>query len=232
MKLSIKITGIDELKKGLSDIKQKAVPYAIISALNSCAYGTMQQEQREIEDSFDRPTPFVKKGIIYTKASPGNLTSSIRIAGEMDRIDVARVLTPHIAGGPREIKKSERRLRRFGFMLNDQYITPGPGARLDRYGNISGPDMHRILSAVSAYQEKGYRGKKSSRPGKYYFIQNVGIFQRRGTETIPVIFFTRAPRYEKDRFLFYRTAELYFERNIHRELDSAWKRAMTMQTAR
>jgi len=235
MQVRVSIKGLKELGKGLTELQQRQIPFALSVALNKAAYGSRQAAVREIADSFDRPTPVIKKGVLYTKSDKRRLVAAVYVPEETRRgVNVSRILRPHIYGGHRRIvKASERRLRRFGFMGPSQWVVPGPGAPLDRYGNISARNMKKILAEVSSFQEAGYNVPKRSRRNRYYFIPRVGIFKRTGkNNSIPVLFFTdKKPRYEK-RFDFHYAVGLHFEKFFTGHLSSAWSFALATARAK
>lgn len=233
--MQIKIEGLDDLKKSLG-YYGKQLPFALSKALNDTVYGAREALTREIKDSFDHPTPVVQKGVLYTKATKHHLAAEIYLSrGETGGVDIESILTPHIRGGRRILKASERRLRRFGFMGNDQWLTPGPGAPLDRYGNISASNMSRILGQLQAFQEAGYNRQRKQRRtksiGTLYWIARVGVFRRIGpNQSIPVLFFTnKAPHYEK-RFDFFFVVRTHIEKNFHKNFQAALQYAI--RTAR
>lgn len=223
--MNLTIKGLDKLEQRLNEIAKKKLPYAVASALSSTAYGGMEASRKELKDSFDRPTPWVLRSPRYEKAEPSSLGARVYLTDA-----VRDILAPHISGGPRvTVKASERRLRRFGFMGADQYITPGPAAPLDRYGNISGPNMSKILSYIKSYQESGYTGKKQARAARdYYFVPRVGVFKRaRGQkgQGQPVLFFSRRPQYEQ-RFDFHYALSRHVARTFPVEFQNAWARQL------
>jgi len=232
--MEIKIEGLVELKDKLGKYG-KQLPFALSKALNDTLYGAHQAVAREIRDSFDMPMPVIQKGVRYTKADKRNLAVTIYLArGEGNDLDVESILRPHILGGKRLVKASERRLRRFGFMGSDQWIVPGPGAPLDRYGNISAANMARILGQIQSYQEAGYNKtkiRKTKAVGSVYAVPRVGVFRRTGPQSsIPVLFFTSAPQYESNRFDFYYVARKYAEKNFPKHFSKAMEYAI--KTAR
>lgn len=231
MNLRTEIRGIKDLQKGLDDLKKRQIPYALARALNDTAYGAMMQERKEIADSFDRPTSFVQRGVLYVKATAQKLASFVRVSDERDRMNVSRVLAPHVYGGGRGIKASERRMRTTGTMGSGQFMVPGPGAPVDRYGNISGGQMQRILGFAQQYFESGFNRTKKT--AGHYIIPYVGIFKRVGKNaSVPVLLFTyKAPQYEK-RFAFHDAAQVFFDKNFLPNMNKAWNAALTTSIAR
>jgi hypothetical protein len=231
MNMRTEIRGLGELQKGLDDLKKKQIPYALARALNDSAYGAMMNERKEIADSFDRPTPFAQRGVLYVKATAQKLASFVRVSDKRDRMDVSRVLAPHVYGGGRGIKASERRLMRTGAMGSGQWVVPGPGAPVDKYGNISGGQMQRILGFAQQYFESGFN--KTRKTAGHYVIPYVGIFKRTGkNKSVPVLFFTHsAPQYEK-RFAFHDAARFFFDKNFLPNMNKAWNETITASLAR
>jgi hypothetical protein len=231
--IKTEIRGLKEFRDRMQGLARKQIPYALASALNNTAYGTMVEERKEIADSFQAPTPFVTRGVLYEKASTARLVAFVRISGERDKLDVRRVLAPHVFGGSRGVKASEQRLRRTGAMGSGQWMVPGPGAPKDRYGNIPGGQMQRILGFIRQYQESGYNVTKAT--GGHYLIPFVGVFKRTGRNkraSIPVLHFTyRQPHYER-RFAFHDAARLHFEKNFTANMNKAWNYALTSSIAR
>lgn len=210
------------------------LPRIMANSINDTVIGARVAVQKEIEDSFDRPTPFIKRGVMFEKATPAKLSGSVYLTGSEQGSKIASILRPHISGGIRNIKASERRLRRFGFMGDDQYLVPGPGAPLDRYGNISGANMTRILSQIQAFSEAGYtanakiRGmtwKRYKQLGSLYVITRVGVFsyQGKGRQGVPILFFARQPQYGSGRFLFHETIIKYVKENWAQNFTANYK---------
>lgn len=233
--MAVGIKGIERLRSQLTGIAKEQLPFAVSKAINDTLYGAQQASKREIKDVFDLPTPAIVNSVRYDKADKRKLNARIYITDDSRGVNAAAVLYPHVFGGDRTIKASERRLRRFGFMGPDQWLTPGPGAPLDRYKNISGRNMAAILGQLRAYQEAGYNKpavKKSRAIGTLYWIQRVGVFRRTGTNSsIPVLFFTnKKPVYEAKRFDFHYVVQNYFKKHFSANFQRAWNYAM--KTAR
>ncbi len=243
--MKIHITGIKEVISRLDQLGVRA-RFAAAKALNETAYSVMTEERKEIADSFDRPVPIVQKSVLFKKANPDELTASIYIPGEESTtFNISSVLSPHIKGGGRISKASEKMLRRAGVLGNDQYVVPGSGVALDQYGNIPGPAMVKILSAAGLFGETGYVMNQTARSRKrnkgamrgVYCIPFVGIFQhtastgsgnrrwatKYGGAGTPLILFVRRPRYEAGRFDFYGTAKQAIKTHLPAKLRAALK---------
>ena len=123
MKIEVETKGFKELEKFLGNLT-KQVPFAAATALNKTARSIKKALAVEMEKTFDRPTPFIKNAVYTDPASKKDLKAAIGI-----KDDAQRILAPHVHGGKRSMKRSEK--------LLNHYWTPGRGARLNKYGNIS-----------------------------------------------------------------------------------------------
>lgn len=204
--MRIKVKGMDKVISRLDTLGVRT-KFAAAKALNEAAYATMMAERKEIKDSFTGPVPYIQRGVRMTNATNDNLSAKVYLPGEEADVNVSGILSPHIKGGGRRIvKASERRLRAGGFMRQDQYIVPGPGAPRDKNGNIPAGQMQRILGYLKAYSRNSGFNKTKSTNG-YYWIYGVGVFKRAKGQTgqgVPVLFFVDRPQYEAERFDFYR----------------------------
>jgi hypothetical protein len=242
MNFKIELTGLKEFQESLSDMAKTKIPTALANASNATVYGARAAEQQSMQSSFDRPTPFVLRNVLYQKAVPERLVAEVRIAGEDDwgmssaAYKTSGIIGPHITGGPRNIKASEKSLRRLGVLGPSQFVTPGPGAKRDQYGNIAGPEMVRILSGASVAESAAgflmnisYKSRKRNKKayGDIFCIPYKGIFRRMGPNSIiPVLFFTSsAPQYRK-RFDFYGAFKSYVQENFLKNLLQAWGSVM------
>jgi hypothetical protein len=180
---------------------------------------------------FDRPTPFTLKAFNVYRSDRRTLTASVRLK-DSPKLGEKHFLIPQILGGSRDLKRSERWLRGSGILPPGKFIRPGPGARLNSYGNISGPQMVQILSVLKAFPETGYqmniteRSKKRNKKPRNFFVLRksgspTGVFERRGGALRPVLTFIGRPQYRR-RFNFYNVAEA----TVHQHLNSYIRQAL------
>jgi len=225
--MNLTITGIKELRENLNNAAREKLPSAVSSAINTTLRGAMQDQKKEIKDSFPTATPFILSSVLYEKSGKETLTGRIYISSEQKRKEgtptPSQVLAPHVSGGIRSIKRSERSLRRIGVLGPNQFIVPGPQAPVDQYGNIPGPQMVKILSAAGLFNESGFlmnqtegSGRKKGFAEKAYCVPFVGIFWRvTAKTTYPVLFFTNSPpQYEAESYDFYYSVKSYFNKNF------------------
>lgn len=242
----ITVKGLDKLKEKLGAAAAARIRRAAAVAINRTLYGAAEAEKRELRDSIDRPTPRIVNSIRYEKASPENLSSArVYISddpfGMKSHLSPADVLRPHIQGGGRMRKSSERGLT--------SYLVPTSHVPRDAYGNVPGPYMNKVLSAAGlserwaghmSNQTAVSRKRNKSALRGVYVIPGVGIFQhtaslgdatgqrrrwatKHGGPSVPLFFFTRQPQYEK-RYDFGWAVKRYFEENFRKNFADAWNR--------
>ena len=211
--ISVDTSGLRETLRGL---RSDQIPYAMQLAVNDLAKDTIRVERIEMQDSFDRPTPFVLRGLRVAKwASKQDPTAAIWFKDVFGKFGeaVENTLRPQIEGGPRAPKSTEVRLRRLGLLVQDEWLSPGGSARLNAYGNVSGAAHVQMLSYFRAFWEAGYNanrraGASASRRGKRFFVQKVGgsrgIFEVTGKGRARLVWYIakRRPTY-RERFDFF-----------------------------
>lgn len=222
----------------LDRVAKKNLPFAASQATNRLARQVITDEQEEMARVFDRPVPYTLKAFAWKKATKRSMSAEI-FAREFSGKGTPgwKYLTPETFGGTRRMKRFERALQaKFG----TGFSTPGRGASLNQYGNISSGDVTRILSALGAFGESGYRAnRKGLSPrqrgargegGQYrkaqYFIGDVGhdgtmkaIYQIVGSgQVVPVVVFpTKRPTY-RARLPYRQVAARSIARNADRFL--------------
>ncbi len=200
IKIQIKLEGYEDLKKMLDYLEPRRAKKALAIILNRTGKQVRIELQEEMKRVFDNPTPWTLRGIYHKTASVNDLTHKVGLKDDtlgLKGTPAAKYLAPNIFGGPRNKKRYEVRFERAGILGHDEYTVPGPGVRLNRYGNISQGMIVKMLSAVSAFNEGGYNAN-SPGLGRMFAIPHTGIFKRTGKRTIkPMLFFTaRRPDYE------------------------------------
>lgn len=209
--ISVDTRGLDATLEGF---RKDQLPYAKKEAINALAKDTIRAEQVEMFDVFERPTPFVIRGLRVAKhAKKTDPTAAIWFKDVFGRFGeaVEDVLRPQIEGGGRNQKSTERRLRKAGVLRPNEWLI---GVAVNAAGNVPGPEHQRVLSYFRAYHESGFTanraaGAAGSRAGYRYHIQPAGsgraIYRVRGKRGKPKMIFyitTDAPTY-RTRFDFY-----------------------------
>lgn len=165
----------------------KAVPGAVVTAINKTGFAVLDALTAEMPRSFDRPTPYTLRSLYVQKATASHLAATIRPKGdgyEGKGTPAAKYLGPEIFGGARNVKRSERALRIMGVLPVGMITVPGSGATFDAFGNQSVGEIRQILSFFkSAEMTMGYtanmtdktrarlaRGTKKRGFGYSYFV--------------------------------------------------------------
>lgn len=181
--------------------------------VNAAAYGALDDVREEMRKQFDRPTPWVLRGPYVVPARDGDQFGGIEarvawreFAGKS--IPAEKSLRAQIEGGPRRLKRFERAI---GLPAN-RVAVPGKWAPLDAYGNIPGPFIVQVLSALRLFGESGFRanrreGAKLRKGQSQFFMIRPGAEDRRfqpgiyrvaqevGGAPLLVIAFVRAANY-------------------------------------
>lgn len=165
----------------LSDLQKKHLPKAQMNAANHLGAVTHTILRKEMEESFDRPTPYTLKGLDWKRATTDRPLVRIWIDefGKGKGGRPAEYLAPQIEGGVRRHKRFEGALRAKGLMPANGFAVPGAQAPLDAYGNVPGPFIVRMLSDLQAFGEQGYRAnRRGERKGRkktnYFFVPAKG----------------------------------------------------------
>lgn len=234
---------IQALMATLSDLEKRQLPFAVQTALNLTADELRTAYQREMRDSFDRPTPYTLRGVRVRYATKKSMDAEVRLQDAGGRNRPSQYLRPEVEGGPRRMKAYEIQLGR-------RYTVPGKEMARDRYGNLQGGIITRALSqmgllrggvtqrtsqdqaeAAAKLQKRRKSLGKSGKP--VYFVGRPGggrlpegLWERRKIgqywETRPVLIFldqapTYAPRLEWE-FTAQHVHRTHFETNFRQAL--------------
>ncbi len=216
-----KLTGIEEAKKLVSSALHRA---ALSKAVFNTSHDARKATIDEMKEVFDRPTPYVIRGV---KAKVQGLEADIGFEEFPVGKSPAEIVYPHVEGGGRPMKRSEKYLR--------TYWVPGKGATLNQYGNIPGSMITQILSQLGKFPEVGYlanitarsKKRKKGRIRNFFIVGpgntglRPGIWERiSGGRVKPILIFVQNPTYHK-RFRFYDVVKKIIEHNIQKRYDEA-----------
>lgn len=171
MQITLKIEGLETVKKQLAALSSTQTTQACAKAINDTAFQVRRAMQAEITRVFDRPTPYILRSPKFTSATPENLTSVVSPTVSPTYyggkgIDPQKILKAQADGGRRRDKRSEVALRRVGILPNGYQTAaptnPYPGT-VDAYGNIKGSTITQLISYFQAFGEQGYRANASAR---------------------------------------------------------------------
>lgn len=240
-----KITGAD-LDDALASLKQLGpalAARALADALNHTANQARKALRAEMEDVFDRPTPWVLNSIFMQNATTKIPEAALyvkdgKLGGKGRGFD--EWFKPQVDGGSRLTKGSEKMLREMGILQPGYFIVPAAGARLDASGGMSRGHMTQILSGLRAYNKSGSdhnatESRRSLRAGHgtaFFVIRRgkraIGIAERRGKSMAMVLAFVKRPAYQ-ERFQFYDVVRRFAENDalIETNLNKAVTDALT-----
>lgn len=233
-------SNIRDVLKGMESIRRDQVPFATALALTRTAQDVKAAEVDEMRKVFDRPTPYALNSLFIKPATKSNLSAAVWVKDDVSKGTPAeKFILPEVEGGERRHKHFELALIRAGLMPSDMYAVPGDRIELDRYGNISGPLIEQILSALGAadtvsghMSNRTMRSRKRRGPRPEYFVGRpgngkgpLGIWQRVGRGARPIIIFVKHPAY-RPRFNFWAIAERVTEARFKPNFATAYNQAI------
>lgn len=220
-----------EVIKWLDNIQHKELPFAKSLMLNYCAQDIKAAEIVEMKKVFDRPTPYTLNSLMITPATKTKPRAAVWFKDQ-----AVRFMLPHIEGGTREQKRSEKWLSSSGAMGVNRYWIPATRVQ-NKYGNITGGRITQIMSALHAGPDvTAYRtarsAKRKKNPPEYVPILrkswlHPGVYQRYARGRIkPVLLFAPNVTYRR-RFDFFGVAEKTLNAVFERNWDRAWSYTMS-----
>lgn len=165
----------------------KQMRFAMARALTQTAVAARKDLQDAMRSKFDRPTPYTIRSTRYARATRDNLTATVYIDGSLRgkvAASPAEILAHQFSGGTRRRKRLEQWLARAGLISSSEYVVPGAGARMDRYGNMSRGQVQQVLSQLragpdpAAYASKSRRSRRSVRRAGRIFWSRGGHLAR------------------------------------------------------
>jgi hypothetical protein len=250
--ISIKTQGFTELARELQDMS-KQVNFASAVAVTRTAFLARQGIYREMEEVFDRPTPYTMRSLYSTRATPTSQQAEVSFKDFARKGTRAKqYLGPEVYGGPRGAKRFEIALRNADVtslaqkrMPSDRFALPSKYMRLDPYGNAPRGLITQILSRLRAANDVTQRRSESARSARKriredYFVGRpgggrlpFGIYQRAtfafGSSVRPIFLFGKQPVYRK-RLPFFEVAQGVADQELTRQFSIAFDEAM--RTAR
>ncbi|MBC7280023.1 hypothetical protein [Hoeflea sp.] len=244
--------GLSEFDKATFDLEHKQLPYAMMLALNDTAKGARKAVQVQMGKSFDRPTPFAKRGVVYEQATKDKLDARVVIYGSKTPhggLPAAYFLGPQVDGGQRRLKAFEVQLKDRGLLPEGHVVVPAERTKLDRYGNVSQGQLNRIMSGLKidyrgagatrvASTKKGKAKRARGSRGGVYFVPGPGSHLAPGVwlelgfpyrAIFPVLMFVKQGGYVK-RLPFHRVVGEYSAQHLPKNFTRGWNRAL--RTAR
>lgn len=173
--LTVRIEGMEELKRTLNDMGRKQVPFAAAKAITQTAKSVERKLQANMAGAFKSASPFVKRATFSTSATKANLTATAGLKDQKPSGGTAPavLLKEHFTGGLRGNKPFEKAIMALGGLPRGWRAVPGSGIKLDSYGNPSRKEIGEMLGSLRTRMQvfKG-RGKKMAMVG--FFVVPVG----------------------------------------------------------
>lgn len=245
-------TNAEDVSRRFSNIRARAAPYAIARGLTMTARAILNQNRRNMQRVFDRPTKFTLNAFETIEATKTRHVAIVRfkLFGQTSSgFGSEAYLAPQEFGGGRRAKRFELRLRRRGILGANEFAVPARGARLDRYGNFPGSTLTQILSQLQAFNTAGFNANQTEqgrkrriklgktqffgvRTGASAFLPG-GVYRRTGRKTgkkgQPIV--PRGAKAElifvkqpfyRPRLRFYDTAKLVYRNRIAKNIEESF----------
>ena len=123
--------------RALNKIQKKQIPFAIALALTRTATGARKKLVKEMSVYFDRPTPYTKQAVWFTKAKKSRLYADVYI-----RQKQWQYLQYQVAGGIRPPKRK-------AIAVPTRNLTDR-----NRYGNMRKTQLQRIINHPDTFSGK------------------------------------------------------------------------------
>lgn len=147
-----------KLEAKLSRLEKQALPAATVKTVNALAFDSRLTTQKYMGLVFDRPTPFMLRGVQVHKATPQLPVSEVFMRNDAAKgTPPTKVLRATSRGIQRRQKRAEVSLYKAGLLGVNEGWVPGDDMKLDRYGNVSAAKVRQMLSQVRAFSEVGYK---------------------------------------------------------------------------
>lgn len=169
MQIDARFDGMQALLDNLGR-HARQIPYATMLAINWTAATTQKATEVAMRHDFDRPTPFVMRGLFIGYATKTSLAAEVRVKDDplgWANHSLAEKIGQQFAGGVGRLRgRMENAFERNGYISAGEYLIPGPDATLDRYGNLSGGQINRIYAALRLFRDAAQNPTDSRRSRK------------------------------------------------------------------
>lgn len=119
--------------KGFSDVRRRQIPFATSLALTATAGHVGIAWQEEIEDTFDRPTPWTVRSVAIAPARKSNLVAIVYV-----KDIAAEYLAPYVDGGVHSLGGKRG-------LLSPKNV------RLNQYGNLTRNRMGQLKGRADVF---------------------------------------------------------------------------------
>lgn len=219
----------------MPDIIRKVVTGAISETVDDLH----TRQTMEMKQVFNNPTPYVMRGL--KKRYPGGkYGQGVTKAGTyFEFFPVGKspedIVKPHVFGGRRSQKRSERRLAGLGLMPAGDFTTMGRDYPKNSSGDISGARYTQLLHQLGGLSEYARsampKNRQKNRKGTsyYYVVSKSGtpvIVERNGSNTRVILVIAKPGQGYKKKYDYFGVGEkqvayslpLHFNRIMQRYL--------------
>jgi len=223
------------MDKGLRNI-EKQTAFATKLALTWTAKKGQQAGQKKLIQVVDSPIARTKNAFYIRAATKTNLRAQVYLKDYYAKGTAPSGYLTILTGGKRPAKRSEKAMRSRGLLNSSQSIIP-TGIRTNKFGNVTGGMMNKILSGI-----KGQRDRYQDSKASPYFVVNSsmshiprselsnGIYKRMARKVVQLFTIVDyTPRIRK-RFDFDKLQAKVAKKELPRQMKKAM--AFAMRTAR
>lgn len=242
--MQIEMSGFDKGLRVLAETPDM-IRKAVVGALSDTVDDLYTRQHMEMNKVFNKPSPYVLKGL--KKSYPGGRegqSSRARFGQGATRAGTyfeyfggtgspESIVKPHVFGGQRSRKSSEKRLQGMVALLGGQDTVQGRNYPRGSGGDISGARYSEMLAAVGALSETARgampKGKQRNRKNVSFFVIKrngapIGIAERRGKDVKVMLVNTKKKAVYKKRYDYFGVGQkqvayslpLHFNRIINR----------------
>lgn len=229
---------------------QKQVDFATANTINTIAFVSKSEIDRQIKARLNRPTRFAQRAVEVVKGNRRTLTSTVRVQTRHGQSETFGHL---FTGGKREGKGYEGVLKRMGVLPGGMYTVPGKAAPINSFGNIRKAFIDKMIKELSGgnipaesvstlppgiWRRLPERGRKSKRTGHRIKRRKAGLFvvhkqstgsgrksKQPGRPPEAVMLFVERPRYRR-YFDLPDTVRDVIRKRFDAEFDKNFKRAI------
>jgi len=239
--IDIRIEGMEELRRDLQDFSDRRLKAAVATGLTRTGGQVKDKVTQTMRQVLDRPTPYTMRALFLDPAKADTLQARVWFKDDLagSGTPATKYLLPQVDGGKRSQKRFEKSLQYVGVLRAPySFVTPGPGASIDAYGNWNRGQIIQILSQLRVTLTAGFsrnlgvgaKGIAAQRRagGRFFAVVQPtaslkpGIYQREftGNNITPVAFFVRRADYRK-RLDFYGVAGQVVQARLQDEVARA-----------
>ncbi|NCC41136.1 MAG: hypothetical protein EOM21_17200 [Gammaproteobacteria bacterium] len=219
--MGIRVDGVQQVRELLTKLAQES-PKAAVAAQNKMVYQLKQGMDLQMVADIDRPKPYSRSAVRYTKAELGKMRARLYVQSEDgSAADEQHYLGVQVLGGRRKrLRHSERVLQSRGLMPQGYVWVPTRFTRLDTYGNVPAAMISAILGS----------GRYTGGTDKYIVVGDPGRergvwYQFPDGRFLPVLLFL-SPREYRERFDFYGRADREIQAHLLAYLEKALDEAI------